>query len=122
MFGSDAWAHITDEKMKELQPKSEKCIFVEYAKGYIIFQLNSNEIIIRSDVKIDENVLAREPNSTFVSSLACEPSDGRSERHNTFLVAKGFSHVEGIDYNETFALIAKMKSICFVLALVASHK
>jgi hypothetical protein len=32
VFGSEAWVHIPDEKSKELQPKSEKCIFVEYSK------------------------------------------------------------------------------------------
>jgi hypothetical protein len=50
-------------------------------------------------------------------------SDGSVERHKARLVAKGFSQVEGIDhYNETFAHVAKMNSICLVLALVASHK
>jgi hypothetical protein len=36
-FGSVAWAHIPDEKRKDLHPKSEKCIFVGYSedvKGY----------------------------------------------------------------------------------------
>ena len=28
VFGSEAWAHIPDEKRKELHPQSEKCIFV----------------------------------------------------------------------------------------------
>jgi hypothetical protein len=32
VFGSVAWAHIPDEKMKVLQPKSEKCIFVVILK------------------------------------------------------------------------------------------
>ena len=39
VFGSEAWAHIPDEKQKSLQPKSEKCIFVGYSKdikGYRI--------------------------------------------------------------------------------------
>jgi hypothetical protein len=49
-------------------------------------------------------------------------SDGSVERHKDRLVSKGFSEVEGIDYNETFSTIAKMNSICLVLALVASHK
>jgi hypothetical protein len=49
-------------------------------------------------------------------------SDGSVERHKAWLVAKGFSQVEGIDYNETFSPVAKMNSICLVLSLAASHK
>jgi hypothetical protein len=48
-------------------------------------------------------------------------SDGSVERHKARLVAKRFSQVEGIDYNETFAPIAKINSIHLVLSLVASH-
>jgi hypothetical protein len=73
VFGSVAWAHIPNEKRKALQPKSEKCIFVGYSKdvkGYKLLQPHSNEIIIRRDVKFDENLLAYEPNSTFLPSLA----------------------------------------------------
>jgi hypothetical protein len=49
-------------------------------------------------------------------------SDGSVERHKSWLVAKVFYQVEGIDYNETFASVAKMNYIRLVLALVASHK
>ena len=34
---------------------------------------------------------------------------------------QGFSQVEGIDYNETFAPVAKMNSIRLVLYLAALH-
>ena len=44
-------------------------------------------------------------------------SDGSVERLKAMLVAKGFSQVEGIDYNETFAPVAKMNSIRLVLSL-----
>jgi hypothetical protein len=77
VFGSIAWAHIPDEKRKALKPKSEKCIFVGYSKdfkGYKLLQSHCNEIILRRDVKFDENFLAYEPSSTIVPSLACEPS------------------------------------------------
>jgi hypothetical protein len=60
-----------------LQPKSEKCIFFGYSedvKGYRLLQPHCNEIIIRRDVKFDENILACEPNLMFVPSLACEPN------------------------------------------------
>jgi hypothetical protein len=49
-------------------------------------------------------------------------SNGSVERHKIWLVSKGFSQVEGIDYNETFSHIAKMNSIHLVLAPAASHK
>jgi hypothetical protein len=77
VFGSIAWDHIFYEKRKALQPKSEKCIFVGYSedfKGYRLLQLHCNEIIIIRDVEFDENILAYEPNSTFVPSLAYEPN------------------------------------------------
>ena len=77
VFGSVAWVHILDEKRKELQPKSEKCIFVSYfkdVKGYRLLQPHCNEIILRRDVKFDEILLACKPNSTVVPSSACEPS------------------------------------------------
>jgi hypothetical protein len=65
VFGSEAWAHIHDEKRKALQPKSEKCIFVGYSKGvkgYRLLQPHSNEIIIRRDVKFDESLSSWETN------------------------------------------------------------
>jgi transposase InsO family protein len=77
VFGSIAWAHIPDEKRKELQPKSEKCIFFGYSedvKGYRLLQTHCNKIINRRDVKFDENLLVCEPNSMFVPPLAYEPN------------------------------------------------
>ena len=76
MFGCEVWAHIPDEKQKALQPKSEKCIFVgflEDVKGFRLLLPHSHDIIIRKDVKFDENLLACNPNLAGVSSLACEP-------------------------------------------------
>ena len=58
-----------------MQTKSEKCIFVGYfedVKGYRLLQPHSHDIIIRRDVKFDENLLACEPNLKGVPSLACE--------------------------------------------------
>jgi hypothetical protein len=49
-------------------------------------------------------------------------SDGSVERHNARLVAKGFSQVECIEYNESFSHVSKMNSIYLVLALAPSHK
>ena len=46
--------------------------------------------------------------------------DGRTYKYKARLVAKGFSQVQGVDYHETFASVAKMNSIRLVLAISAS--
>jgi hypothetical protein len=48
--------------------------------------------------------------------------DESVERHKDRLVAKGFSQVEGIDYNETFSLVGNMNSIHLVISLPVSYK
>ena len=47
--------------------------YSEDVKGYRLLQPKSKNIIIRKDVKFDENILACEPNSAGVPPLACEP-------------------------------------------------
>ena len=55
--------------------KNIKCIFFGYSedvKGYRLLQPHSHDIIIRRDVKFDENLLAYETNLAGVPSLAYE--------------------------------------------------
>jgi len=37
------------------------------------------------------------------------------------LMAKGFSKVEGLDFNETFAPVARLEAIRILLAYASSH-
>ena len=48
--------------------------------------------------------------------------DGSIEKYKSIFVARGFSQKEGIDYEETFAPVAKYTSIRSILALVAVMK
>ncbi|KAH9288006.1 hypothetical protein KI387_032123, partial [Taxus chinensis] len=47
--------------------------------------------------------------------------DGSIDKYKAHLVAKGFSQVEGIDYSETFAPVAKMDFVRLVLVISASQ-
>jgi len=43
--------------------------------------------------------------------------DSSVENHKARFVARGFSQVEGIDYDETFALVSRYSSIRSILSL-----
>ena len=47
--------------------------------------------------------------------------DGSIEQYNARLAARGFSQEAGIDYDETFAPVAKFQSIRLILALASMH-
>ena len=44
-------------------------------------------------------------------------ADGSIEKHKARFVARGFSQVEGIDYNETFAPVVRYTSIRTIMAI-----
>ena len=49
-------------------------------------------------------------------------ADGSIEKYKERFVARGFSQKEGIDYEETFALVARYTSIRTIMALASMMK
>eukprot|EP00253_Pinus_taeda_P023759 PITA_23759 len=46
-------------------------------------------------------------------------ADGKIEKFKARFVARGFSQVEGVDYEETFAPVARYTSICSIISIAA---
>jgi hypothetical protein len=60
IFGLRAWAHISTEKRKVLEPQSVECIFVGYpigVKGYIFLESHMENFILARSVKFEEESL-----------------------------------------------------------------
>ncbi len=48
-------------------------------------------------------------------------SEGAVERYKVRFCAKGFTQVEGVDFTETFAPVAKMNSIRVLLSIATTY-
>ena len=58
--------------------------------------------------------------SRWMFAVKCNP-DGSAARLKTCLVVKGYAQTYGVDYSDTFSLVAKLTSVRLFISLVASY-
>ena len=76
--------------------------------------------IMKNDVW--EIVLRPEGKSVVISRWLYKikyVADGNIEKYKAWFVVRGFSQIEGVDYDETFAPIARYTSIHLIISIVA---
>nr|GEU54691.1 retrovirus-related Pol polyprotein from transposon TNT 1-94 [Tanacetum cinerariifolium] len=69
---------------------------------------------------IEDNLFVLIDNDPFVNVFATEPSPEASSFGDARFVAKGYQQEEGIDFKESFALVAHIKAIRIFIANAAS--
>ena len=78
------------------------------------------EAVTRTVDDVSDLPSAREP-------VGCKPvfkvknkEDGSVERYKACIVGKGYSQMQGIDYDETFASVTWYNSRCLIIALATN--
>jgi hypothetical protein len=77
--------------------------------------LDKNEVLNLVEFLIGRNPIGNK--WVFKKKLNME---GKVEKHKAWLVAKGYSQVEGVDFGEIFSLVSKLNSIIFILSVVVA--
>ena len=92
-------------------------------KGWKDAMIEEYQLVMKNNVW---EIIPRQEGKSVVTSKWIykikHVADGNIEKHNSRFVAHGFSQKEGIDYEETFALVARYTSIRSILALAAAMK
>nr|GEU50169.1 hypothetical protein [Tanacetum cinerariifolium] len=139
--------YVRREAQDKLEARSEKCLFVGYLEesfGYLFYKPKDNvlfvarigvfliiEMISNEDSgkdKISDSTLSELDEPANYKEAMTSPKAAKWEeamkseiQYKTRLIAKGYTQTHEIDYEETFSLVAKIKSIRIMLAIATFH-
>jgi len=58
--------------------------------------------------------------SKWVLCIKCGP-DGQVQKYKACIITQGFTQVEGLDYDQTFAPVVKLSTFCAILAIAVQQ-
>nr|GEW85284.1 hypothetical protein [Tanacetum cinerariifolium] len=133
IWGCRAIVRLPESKKRKLGDKGIECIFLGYVQNskayrFIVVepndQISVNTITESRDARFNKNRLT--PGSKAIKSKWIFKRklrvDGSIEKFKARLVSKGFTQREGLDYFDTYALVAWTTTIRILIALAFINK
>ncbi|PNY15185.1 putative LRR receptor-like protein kinase, partial [Trifolium pratense] len=134
LFGSKCYILANKEPRRKLDPKSEEGIFLGYStnsRAYRVYNPITKVIMESVNVVIDDSPSPKQEDVAADGEPSIELTDdsgleeesdheiyknksdekGVVTRNKARLVAQGYTQVEGLDFDETFAPVARLESI-----------
>ncbi|WJX61410.1 hypothetical protein P8452_46503 [Trifolium repens] len=137
IFGSECFILADREPRRKLDPKSEKGFFLGYStngRAYRVYNTKTqvvmesvNVVVKDSSDKENEGVDQGTPVSVNVIGTKWvyknkSDENGTVTRNKARLVAQGYTQIEGLDFDETFAPVARLESIRLLLGVACILK
>ncbi|GJW54244.1 retrovirus-related pol polyprotein from transposon TNT 1-94 [Tanacetum coccineum] len=114
IFGCNCYLTRDGENLDKMKEKGDSCILVGYSsqsKGYNVYNKRTELIVESMHLRFDE---IKEMLETFVDNdtlgLNKKDEDQIVICNKARLVAKGYAQEEGIDFEESFTLVARLEA------------